>query len=43
MNIDCACYVYASKEVHVQILADLLLKNFREDLSTQSAMIKITA
>ena len=27
----------------VQILSDLLLKDFREDLSTQSAMIKITA
>ena len=43
MKIDCKCYVNASNAVHVKILSDLLLKDFREDLSTQSAMIKITA
>ena len=41
--MDCKCYVYASNAFHVQILSDLLLKDFTEDLSTQSAMIKITA
>ena len=43
MKIDCKFNVYESNKVHVQILSDLLLKDFREDLSTQSAMIKITA